>query len=572
MIHCALLPLILITGDVSSAKDNASPLQLNRAVTRKAHQKPYLLLNQVLIDSSTAISYPSLTQPLIIEPGRHRLDFDFSCSGKITPELTQLRCRLEGNEVHWITTTNGMVLICQVRDEKNEVIAEVRFNAVYTSEGWSDDLANSKFTSRSEPFYIPKEGRALYMEMSSGSCDVTGVFAIQNLQVTLPGTLLPTLWSNSSFAIGKDLSSPEGTPHRWSRLGLDNNIASLTQTSAGLALAHLDHSQQQKGVWASRQAFDANTFGGHTVIISWQEAYNVIGGSIHRASYFNVPPGEYTFQAIGMTSDGASTASLALPIYITPPLWERTWFLATVTICGVALLALAIIIDARRRAQRRLQELRFQNDLERDRARIARDMHDDLGTRISVLNLNGSMALRYLEKNPKNARRLLELMNSSSREIVVAMDSLVWAVNPDYDNLDQFASHLTRMAEEIFRESPIRCRLNIPTQLPPQPLESDFRYQLALAIKEALHNILRHAGKCEVTLSLKLEKTNLHIQIKDNGRGFELEPESPRHGISNLKQRLKDLGGTCSITSVCREGTTIDFTCPLSKHTNARTP
>ena len=461
-----------------------------------------------------------------------------------------------------------MSLICQVRDEKNEVVSEAQFDASGISRGWNGRLADSEFVARSEPYYIPEEGRALYLAMSSGDRNVTGTFAIQNLQITYPGTLLPFIWSNGDFTLGEKLDSPGGTPHRWTRRGSDPQIARLTQNSQKTSLTLIDESKELNGEWASLQFFDVETFAGKTVVISWNEAFDVVEGSLHRASYLNVPAGNYTFRAIGMTSDGSpSTASIELAIRINPPFWERAWFLPLATIILVAIGYGIIMSNARRRTQGRLRELRFQNDLERDRARIARDMHDDLGTRISVLNLNGAVALQDLDQKPENTRRLLSEMKSSSREMVAAMDDLVWAVDPANDNLDQFASHLTRMAEEIFRESPIRCRLDIPTQIPPRPLSADFRYQLALAVKEALHNVLRHAAPSEVVLSLKTDSESLVIEVTDDGCGFLQNPHSPRRGLSNLQQRLEDLGGTCAITSHPGEGTTITLRCPLSTHT-----
>ncbi|MGJ8726053.1 MAG: ATP-binding protein [Roseibacillus sp.] len=563
-----LLFILLVTGGASSGQEKPSPLRVSRPFDGASRQDPSLLLERIQVNQTVVTLSPDNSRPLVIGPGRHRFDFDFSYPDCEAPDLTQLRYRLEGKDVKWLTSTNGMALKCQVRDRNNEVISEVKFDANGKSEGWNHTLAESKFTSHSEPFFIPKEGRSLYLEMNSGSPDATGTFAIKELHITLPKTDFPILWSDGDFARGKDLHTPEGTPHRWSRIGSDPSIARLTRTSDQTTLTLIDQNKELKAAWASLRPFDANIFAGRTVVISWQETYNVVGGSVHRASYLNVPPGDYTFHAIGMTNDGTpATASLELAIRITPPFWERPWFLPLIATSCVALLAGGIILNARRRENRRLREQRFQNDLERDRARIARDMHDDLGTRMSVLSLNGAMALQDLDQEPENTRRLLTLMKSSSREMIVAMDDLVWAVDPAYDNLDHFASHLTRMAEEIFRESSIRYRLDIPAQVPPLPLGSDFRYQLALAVKEALHNVLRHAGQSEVTLSLKTEDERLLIRINDTGCGFKPDPKSPRHGLSNLQQRLEDIGGTCTITSTLGEGTTIDFICPLSEHT-----
>lgn len=528
---------------------------------------PQVVLENVLINGEPTPVAHDGSQRLLIGPGLHRIDFDFCYYKGREHALARLRCRLAGNDDRWLTVSNGMTLVCQVRDRKNGVISETRFNSTENSKGWRGQLEQSEFVARSEPIFIPQEGHALYIALSSGSPDTLGIFAIKNLQVGLPDPELPPLWSNGEFTQGTDLRSPQGTPTRWTRRGSDERIARLTRLGEEIALTLVDDSAQHSGDWASRQRFDAEIFAGKTVVFSWEEAHDVVGSHIYRASYLNVQPGDYTFQAIGMTAEPSpTTASLELAVRVLPPFWRRPWFLPLVVASSVAALIWGLVSRSRRQAYQRLREYRFQRDLERDRARIARDMHDDLGTRISVLSLHGAMALKDLDDNPENSRRLLSLMKASGRELVVAMDDLVWAVDPAYDNLEQFGTHLTRMAEEIFRESAIRCRLEIPALLPAHPLSSDFRYQLALAVKEALHNVLRHAGACDVKLTLDFEKEELFIQIQDSGCGFQENPESDRHGLANLKQRLQDLGGTCTITSTLGEGTLVEFRCPLSPH------
>ncbi|MGJ8695943.1 MAG: sensor histidine kinase [Verrucomicrobiaceae bacterium] len=531
---------------------------------RKGHE---LVLSGVLVDGSRVELPSDRKSPLVFEPGLHRLDFDLNFASNSEDEQVQLRYQLGGNHGQWLTTTNGMSLICQVRDGENRALSEVRFDMIGSSPGWNTELSDSEFTWRSEPYYIPKEGRALYLSIVSGSDDTTGVFAIQDLEVTHPGTTTPFLWSNSDFEIGEDLDSPGGTPHRWSRRGGDPGIAEIFQRSEKLAIALFDDSEEASGEWASLQAFDADIFADQPVIISWRGAYKVSGGTRHRASFLHVPPGEYTFRAVGVRLGEEPQANLvSLKIRIPRHFWERAWFLPLVVGGCVGLLAWALVGRARRRVRRRERELEFERKLEGDRTRIARDMHDDLGTRLSILSLDGAMALNDLERDPGNARRLLSAMKNSTREMVAAMDDLVWAVDPAHDDLDQFASHLTRMAEEVFRGSPIRYRFDIPARLPGYSLQSDMRHQLALAVKEALHNVLRHAGPCEVFLSLALVESKLQITIRDTGAGFDLGRPSTGNGLCNFKDRLEELGGSCSINSSPGEGTEVQFTCPLPNH------
>lgn len=254
-----------------------------------------------------------------------------------------------------------------------------------------------------------------------------------------------------------------------------------------------------------------------------------------------------------------------MPVLINPPFWQRLWFWPGIAAGLVAMVSGVVFTFHRQRAKRSMDRLRFQNALEKDRTRIARDMHDDLGTRVTFINLSAALARSELENSPDNARRHLAKMTESARELVVAMDDLVWAVDPANDTLDDLASHITCLADEMFRDSSVRCRLDIPSRLPPLALGTEFRHHVALAVKESLHNVLRHAGPCEAFLSLAFDGDTLRITIRDTGAGFDLSSDDKGHGLDNLAGRLKELGGICTIDSSPGGGTCVVLSCPIAK-------
>jgi signal transduction histidine kinase len=142
------------------------------------------------------------------------------------------------------------------------------------------------------------------------------------------------------------------------------------------------------------------------------------------------------------------------------------------------------------------------------------------------------------------------------------MDDLVWAVDPTNDTLNHLGTFIARTVEEMFRDSPIRCRFDIPPVLPKLPLSSDFRHHVALAVKEALHNILRHAGPCEASLTLRWKNDELVIRISDDGCGFDRSAPAAGNGLTNIGKRLEEVHGSCAITSNPGEGTTVVMRCP----------
>jgi signal transduction histidine kinase len=327
----------------------------------------------------------------------------------------------------------------------------------------------------------------------------------------------------------------------------------------------LDAEQDHAGIWTSTQDLRVRPApGGETFLVAWSEAFNVISGASLRATYMNLAAGNYTFRAIAVADAATSrTAQLAFPLVIRQPVWKQPWFLpATVAAGGIAF-SWGLFLNYRRRARHRIATIRMASALDRDRARIARDMHDDLGTRVSLLKHAASVVREAVDLNPSQAHHQAMRLESAASDLVWAMDGLVWAVNPANDSLEGLASHLAGVAQEIFRNTEVRLRISIPTDLPSIPLTSDFRHHYSLAVKESLHNILKHAGPCEVWLELRTEQRALTACVRDTGVGFD--PTNPRagNGLLNLAARAKEMHGTCEIESAIGRGTQVVLRCPL---------
>ena len=522
-----------------------------------------LTLRGILVDNRAQI-IPTKRQ-LSLESGLHRLDFDFGYpADRLTGPVT-LRCQLEGVDERWQETARGMSLICQVLGTGDEVLSQTQFAALGRSRDWETGLEEAAMVPRREPIFIPQGAKSLRLTLSSGSPDTTGLFEIDNLSLTDAGNPATPgqLWPNGDFSLGENFGSPAGVPTGWRRGGTDAAIARLISNRTAPALGLVDGDQNHHGEWSSQQALPPD-LAGRTLVLSWMEAFNVIGGSTHRATYINVPPGTYVFRAVGVSADNDSPPDhIEIKVEIRPGIYDQPWFLPTAVGGTIALIALLAVAGLRQRSKHKLERLQLQNALEQDRSRIARDMHDDLGTRVTVLNLTASLARQTLDHDPSKTGRHLDKMTTSARELVEAMDDLVWAVDPANDTLDHLGAHLTRMAGEMFRDTPIRCRLDIPTMLPALPLHADLRHHLALATKEALHNVLKYAGPCDARLSLKWDGSRLTIVIEDHGIGFDPELAARGNGLNNLGNRMKKLGGTCEILSRPGEGTMIVLECPL---------
>jgi signal transduction histidine kinase len=144
------------------------------------------------------------------------------------------------------------------------------------------------------------------------------------------------------------------------------------------------------------------------------------------------------------------------------------------------------------------------------------------------------------------------------------MEEVVWTVNPNNDSLPGLAAYLSDYTERFLAPTGIACRLDIGADLPPLPLSAQVRHNLLLAVKEALNNAARHAAAQTVQLEIRLDQSQLHVSIRDDGHGFN--PDAPGrsgNGLPNLRSRLEAVGGCTRIVSALGEGTTVAFTLPL---------
>lgn len=524
-------------------------------------------LVQILVDGEPVTHSSPAEDSIVLSSGLHRLDFDLSFSPEQIDYPVKLRTQLDGMDGTWRNAPLGMSLFFEVLDTEGRIISQARSVASGSSPGWANQPEESDFTPRSEPLFIPKEAATLRITLDSGSPDTTGSFVIDDLKILLPDETQQSLWPNSDFAQGINLSSVAGVPTGWTRGGSDPAIAQVAFPERKQSLAVVDRDQRHSGNWSATIPLDPALHSGKTLATRWNEIYNVNPGNLHRASYVNVPAGSYTFRAVWLSDNGTvSSGGVEMPIEVLLPVWRRPWFWPLIAAGTVALVSLVIIREARRINRRKLRQMWMQNTLERDRTRIARDMHDDLGTRVSVLNINASLIQRELTRDPEKAERHLKKLDTSTRELVVAMNDLVWAVDPSHDSLDHLATHLTQLTEDLFGDGPIRYHLDIPPNLPEHQLGSDFRHHIALAVKESLNNVLKHAGPCEVHLTMACRNSTLEIEIRDDGCGFEPDKvKTTSHGLRNLAGRLEALGGTFEISSSLGTGTYIRFACQISQ-------
>jgi signal transduction histidine kinase len=282
-----------------------------------------------------------------------------------------------------------------------------------------------------------------------------------------------------------------------------------------------------------------------------------------------------------------------------PSWWTLERLAATIGfLLVVLLLATAWITQLRRRVEQRTRQLQHeirereraehQRAIEAERSRIARDLHDDLGSGLTEIGVLASVGLRR-EKAAAAAQAdfrrdkaamvaqagqrgptdsdfptLCRAIAAKARGLITALDVIVWAVDPQDNSLQSLADYLTSFVGDFLSHSGLPCRFKVPVTFPPIILSGEVRRDLLMAVKESLNNIVRHAQATEVEFRLAAVDSVLEIVIADNGKGFDPAVAWDGHGLKNLPARLAKLGGNCHVESLRGQGTTVTLRFPLA--------
>jgi signal transduction histidine kinase len=241
-----------------------------------------------------------------------------------------------------------------------------------------------------------------------------------------------------------------------------------------------------------------------------------------------------------------------LPLWKTPLFWPAA---LTAIIAGSVGTSRYLVWYRMRREMVRLQH---QRALEQERLRIAQDIHDDLGARVTQISLLSAVAQGDASL-PEKARAEFDRISRMTRELVAALYETVWAVNPENDNLDALGNYLCQMVNQLCVQARLRCRLNVADLPRDIQVSSQTRHNVAMSVKEAVHNVIKHAKAEEVNLRVNLVGRRLTVTVQDDGFGFEASHNPGGSGLKNMQRRLDDLGGNCSIQSQVGRGTTVEM-------------
>jgi signal transduction histidine kinase len=477
----------------------------------------------------------------------------------------RVRYKLEGYDTDWHDGQCDMFLAVRFYNEAGDQVRGEEFRVAHERAGWKGSLATSALTHRRETITVPPRAARVLVVISSGGPPATiGLYVVANLTIVRIGSnaapvklmeFPPNRWLGEGTNV---------TPADWMR---DGNVPSMAKivtvghSPALKALAILDSDPTSHAEWHNTLPTAPVVVPGEQILVEWNEMFTMGVADLHKAEYQLLPDGHYSFRLAEFDLFGKPTGiENVISVVVPPPLWRQPWFWP---LCAAVATAIAFgnwRYLAWRKVRREVERLKNQQVLEKERLRIARDIHDDLGARITEISLASALAKKNVVL-PAAAVADFDRISGMSRDLVAALYETVWAVNPENDNLDSLGTYLCQIANHLCKQAQLPCRLKMDELPRNVPVSSQVRHNIAMAVKEATHNAVKHAHASEITLRMTFEKPELTICIDDNGVGFKTDGSGPAagKGLNNIQQRMANVGGSCHIESHPGRGTSIQM-------------
>jgi two-component sensor histidine kinase len=474
----------------------------------------------------------------------------------------RIRHKLEGYDNNWQDENGVMFLSIRFFDDSGDLLSQKSWQVSGESAGWNGSLISSALTHRREMLTVPSHvSRLMVVISSAGPPSTVGIYVVDNLVVSKSSDSLPSVVLIQSPFKEQPYHDITNQPSGgWMRDGVHPSMARIVkfgQHPEQEAFAIMDDDRIGHAEWHNPLDVAPKVTPGDRLVVEWNEMYSIGGGGGTLVEYNNLPPGNYQFHVEGVDIMGIPTGvETSLNVFVPQPYWRMPWFWGAVCIVIVTAALGANRYLVWHRMRRVMLQLKNQQELERERLRIAHDIHDDLGARVTQISLLSAMS-QDNPTFPEKARADFDQISQMSRELVSALYQTVWAVNPENDNLDALGNYLCQTVNQMCERTQIRCRFHMLDLSREVPVSSQTRHNISMAVKEAVHNVIKHAKASEVSINVTFDENLLTVSVQDNGCGFQPSGSFTGNGLTNMKRRLEDLGGSCIIESQPGHGTTV---------------
>ena len=423
----------------------------------------------------------------------------------------RFRYKLEGYDSNWREGNGEMFLAVRYFNDLGDQIDQTAFKVHGESVGWSGSLTNSSLTHRRETLTVPPLASRMMVVISSAGPPATeGVYVVANLSVSKSSGKSPSVeLLHSPFDRQPEDDSTNQTPRGWMRDGNHASMAKIVRVgrdSATKAFAILDDDIASHADWRNNLESSLKVASGDNLVVEWNEMFSMRVGDIRQANYNGLKPGTYGFHVQDVNIFGVPTGiESSLKVTVPPPFWKMPWFWGTVSVGITVIMFGAGRYAVWHKMQREMLHLKHQQALERERVRIAHDIHDDLGARVTQISLLSAMS----QDNPalsEKTRADFGRISQMSRELVSALYETVWTVNPENDNLDALGNYLCQMVNQLCGGLQFRCRFHVQDLPREIQISSQTRHNISMAVKEAVHNVIKHANASEVSIHIAFSR------------------------------------------------------------------
>jgi ligand-binding sensor domain-containing protein/two-component sensor histidine kinase len=277
-------------------------------------------------------------------------------------------------------------------------------------------------------------------------------------------------------------------------------------------------------------------------------------GDNRQLFFSNLSPGSYKLKLrAGDRFGNWSKQELILPITIRPPFWKTWWFYS---LCLLFAFTVVYFIY-RMRINSLVSEQKLRN-------KIARDLHDDIGSTLSGIKLFSNMAQTKLVEERSEATNIVERIGERSEKMIDAMSDIVWSINPVNDSVENMLVRMKQYAAEMLEPKNINYTFYVDDKVKKTRFGLETRKDIYLVFKESINNAVKYSECRNLRVDLQLLKKSFEITITDDGKGFDTSKNGSGNGLNNFKQRANNLGGEIIIYSKENEGTIITLKVPLT--------
>ncbi len=276
-------------------------------------------------------------------------------------------------------------------------------------------------------------------------------------------------------------------------------------------------------------------------------------------NFNNLAPNNYSLQ-LGYYDkySNKEVFQKTLIICISSPFYTKIWFLILV---AFAITGLIFWFFNRRKFAIQKRNFQQQLALEQQRNKITADLHDEIGSSLSSLQINSAVANQLMNSNTEKAQFVLDKIEMQSQNLADKIGDIIWSMKPGKDEFMTMSSRIKNFANEILGSTNINYVIKIDPIIDTEIKDIPTRKNIVLITKEAVNNAVKYSKANLININLKIENNLMYLEISDNGFGFDTSNVSG-NGLNNMKKRVEELNGKFEVESN-KKGTKISVEIPV---------